>query len=365
VNHNRGFSLVEMAIVLVIAGLLIGTVLTFGTALISNQRILATKDRQSAIKSALITFVIRNNRLPCPAVPTLSESDVGYGNEAATPGTCTSVPNGAGVSIGLVPWKSLGLSSDGADDGYHNRYTYAVTTSQTNLTSSTISGMRGAITVHGSTPVSAVNQLNICTPTGWTYNPCGGVVVLLSHGELGKGAYTASGSRLDLPDAVNVDELENTNIDAAFVDREYNAGQVNSFNDLVMALDPEDLLLPLITSGSIKDYKAQVKKDFAVITGLAASKALANRTNTTPGTRVYTIPPNLTSMNLPGINSLDPWGEAYVYNRVTADIDSTTGNNVAFTITSYGPNSASGGGDDIVETVMVSDMQALFSTYGW
>jgi type II secretory pathway pseudopilin PulG len=350
-----------MAIVLVIAGLLISAAITIGSAQISSSRISATKERQTAIKNALTAFILRNNRVPCPAVPTWSELDAGYGIEAANLGACTGVPASGGVSVGIIPWKSLGLNNDGANDGYNNRFTYAVTTSQTNLTSRTISGMRGAIAIHSATPASAANQTNNCTPIGWTYNPCQAVVVILSHGELGRGAYRPNGGRIDMPDAGNVDELENTNSDSVFIDREY--GSV--FNDLLLALDPEDLLLPLISSGAIKSYRAQVENDFRIISGMAASIAVAGRNPPNPpGGRSYTLPSSLAAMNLPAVNTIDPWGQSYIYARVTSSIENSTANAVAFTITSYGPDNILGG-DDIVETVMVSDMQALFSTYGW
>jgi hypothetical protein len=354
-----------MAVVLVIAGLLISTAMAVGTVQISNNRILATKSKQAAIKSALITFIMRNNRLPCPAVPTLGDGDVGYGAEAAIPGSCTSVPNASGVSIGVVPWRALGLSSDGADDGYYHRFTYAVTTTQTALSERTVSGMRGSINIHNASPAASTNQTNNCTPSGWTYNPCSAVVVILSHGERSNGAYTSSGSRIDLPDATNTDELENTNIDNVFIDKDYSDSTVNSFNDIVLALDPDDLLLAIIESGAIKNYRSQVEKDFSIIISAIATDAVAYRSPGLPGSRTYTIQPTLAPLNLPSANMVDPWGATYQYVLTSASISSSTANGVALTITSYGPNGISGGGDDIVETVMVSDMQALFSTYGW
>jgi type II secretory pathway pseudopilin PulG len=354
-----------MAIVLMIAGVLISAAITIGSAQIASSRITATKEKQTAIKSALMTFVLRNNRVPCPAVPGLTEADAGYGYEAADAGVCTNVPSSGGVSVGTIPWRSLGISNEGVDDGYYNRFTYAVTTTQTNLNANTVSGMRGNITIHSSAPAGLANQLNNCIPAGWTYNPCAAVVVILSHGVFGRGAYTNSGLRLDLPGASDPDELENADNDGVFIDRQFSDNAENAFNDIVLALDPDDLLLPLINSGAVKDYKAQVKRDYSLIVGAVATDALANRSGFLPGLRNYPLSATLAALNLPADVTTDPWGMAYIYNRVTATISSSTGNNTAFTITSYGPDSVSGGGDDIVETVMVSDMQSLFSTYGW
>ena len=59
----RGFTLVEIAIVLVIIGLLLGGVLK-GQELINTAKVRAIADRQSALKVAWYSFVARYNALP-------------------------------------------------------------------------------------------------------------------------------------------------------------------------------------------------------------------------------------------------------------------------------------------------------------
>ena len=63
IKDSRGFTLVELAIVLVIIGLLIGAVLR-GTEMIRNARIKAIQNDLRGYYAAVYTFLDRNGRLP-------------------------------------------------------------------------------------------------------------------------------------------------------------------------------------------------------------------------------------------------------------------------------------------------------------
>ena len=69
---------------LVIAGLIAGGALQAWTAQLISSRIASTKTGEQTIKTALISFIERNNRLPCPAVATLLATDANYGRDATT-----------------------------------------------------------------------------------------------------------------------------------------------------------------------------------------------------------------------------------------------------------------------------------------
>ena len=91
--RSKGFTLVEIAVVIAIGALLLGFGLSVLTAQLTNARIKATQNQANVIKKALITFIATNNRLPCPAVETLPDTDANYGVEAPNPGTCTGTTN--------------------------------------------------------------------------------------------------------------------------------------------------------------------------------------------------------------------------------------------------------------------------------
>jgi prepilin-type N-terminal cleavage/methylation domain-containing protein len=133
-NHHKkgkhaGFSLVEMAIVIVIFGLLLSALLIP----LQAQRNVAFQHQTEATlesaRQALLGFAQTNGRLPCPATD----------NGGAFPdGTGTSNPNASGAcaqQVGFLPAKTLGiLPTDDqgfALDAWNNRIRYAVTQNST------------------------------------------------------------------------------------------------------------------------------------------------------------------------------------------------------------------------------------------
>lgn len=102
---QRGFSLVEMAVVLAIVALLLGGLLP----MLSGQREQAqrteTRQQLAEIQQALIGFAVINGRLPCPTDTTITDpANVGYGVE--NPAGCSAAP----TAEGYLPWKTLGVN---------------------------------------------------------------------------------------------------------------------------------------------------------------------------------------------------------------------------------------------------------------
>ncbi len=102
-NMTWGFSLVEMAIVLAIVGLLMAGLLPTLSSQIEQQRRNETRKQLAEIQQALMGFAVMNGRLPCPTTET-NPSNSAYGQEA------TSCPIGSPTTDGYLPWKTLGVS---------------------------------------------------------------------------------------------------------------------------------------------------------------------------------------------------------------------------------------------------------------
>ena len=115
-----GFTLVEMAVVLAIVGLLIGGMMMTLSAQLEQRQITETTRRLEEARDALIGFAIVNGRLPCPA-----SNAAGTGDEAPVGGgACAANYNGflPARAIGFQPTDSAGYASD----SWGNRIRYAV-----------------------------------------------------------------------------------------------------------------------------------------------------------------------------------------------------------------------------------------------
>jgi prepilin-type N-terminal cleavage/methylation domain-containing protein len=112
-HSHRGFTLIEVAISMVILGLVMtGLVLSLSQQL-QQRRLLDTRTTLAEANDALIAFVTANARLPCPAV-------AGSNGLEATiaPGTCTATAGFLpAVTLGLPNLDGNGLLNDGWADG--------------------------------------------------------------------------------------------------------------------------------------------------------------------------------------------------------------------------------------------------------
>src|SRR5574340_847104 len=109
----RGFSLVELAMVLMIVGLLLGGLIVPLSAQMEQRRATETQKTLEETKEALTGYAVINGQLPCPADPGIPTGSANAG-----------VANCAFVT-GVVPWATLGTTEP---DGWGNRFTYRADT---------------------------------------------------------------------------------------------------------------------------------------------------------------------------------------------------------------------------------------------
>src|SRR5688572_9423460 len=117
---NRGFSLVELSVVVLIIGIIMTMGIGAWNANLENQANLATAQRQLAIKDALSAYLRRVGRLPCPDTDFTAPDGI---ENRATPGDVTTACSAA---FGLLPYVTLGLARDAVRDGWGNFLSYHV-----------------------------------------------------------------------------------------------------------------------------------------------------------------------------------------------------------------------------------------------
>lgn len=102
-RRQQGFSLLEIAVVLLIVGLMLGGLISPLSSQRHTLKLREVKTQLEEIQTAVLGFAAANGRIPCPTIPNNNGLESGGG--AAN---CTS--GGAPFSHGFVPTNSLGLS---------------------------------------------------------------------------------------------------------------------------------------------------------------------------------------------------------------------------------------------------------------
>jgi len=121
--REQGFSLVELAMVLLAVGLLAALFLPATNTMMDNKRRNETRAKLEALESAIARFVMTTKRLPCPADGAQGVANPTSGLEqrnAGPPATCTA------MTTGVVPWRTLGVPVDSVIDAWGNLITYRV-----------------------------------------------------------------------------------------------------------------------------------------------------------------------------------------------------------------------------------------------
>lgn len=143
-NRISGFTLVELAVVLVIIGIILGGMLQGFSAQRSVAKLNEDKLQLSSIKKSLLAFAAVNYYLPCPDTNADGLEDRDGNNY------CTDVN-------GDLPYLTLGLSSK---DAYGSQYFYAV---NTDADSSDILDRCHPASYFGNTGTSVSSNVDTCT----------------------------------------------------------------------------------------------------------------------------------------------------------------------------------------------------------
>ena len=222
----QGFTLVEIAVVLVIVGLLLGGLLLPLASQVDNSRISETREMEQAVIDALLGYAMLNGRLPCPDTNAPPNDD---GLENA--------PCSGAVSSGWLPWATLGLGE--TKDAWGQPVRYSVNTSFTTVSAlaSTLGDTSTWASWEDDLHVVASGSDCVASPPVGNHLAKNVPVVLVSGGK---------------PDAISgSDDTENADGDNCFVDREISTVGGQEFNDLVIWISPNLLYSRLVEAGKL------------------------------------------------------------------------------------------------------------------
>ena len=200
-HSERGFSLIEVCLGLIILGVIMGPLIAQYQVYLHNQAITSTEGNLQTSSDALQKFFTQNGFYPLPADPSLGPADAGYGQGIPFADIGTIVNCGGGdtdvcrtpsvslpgefVYIGSVPFATLGMPQKFSVDGYRSKLTYAVSGPLVNVATFNNS-TGGAIRIQDRSGVpSQVFDGGNSSQTHY---------VIISHGEDSIGAFSPDGA---------------------------------------------------------------------------------------------------------------------------------------------------------------------------
>lgn len=220
-KKNDGFTLIEVMVVLIILGLVMGTAFQLLRTYQQRAIMLEFEQDMAEIDAALTAYASGSEGfLPCPAALNAAEGTAAHGgagdctNMSIALGNCSgnaycilrgrgpvgipaldardgNATNQLRVRIGAIPFRALRISSEAAVDPYGNRYLYAVTEHMADNTNPAFAydPARGAVEVETAAGISLIADPAAVPPI-----PAGSAALIVySTGPNGFGAFSRAG----------------------------------------------------------------------------------------------------------------------------------------------------------------------------
>ena len=227
----RGFTLVELAVVLTIVAFLLASLMYTLSAQTDQRNIEETKRRLEQARDLVLSYAVVNGRLPCPARSTSAGLEVRDAGGNCTDGTNEDYYGGmvGGATGGLLPAVTIGFQQVDASgiglDAWGNRIRYAVAKRITNCSgTSTTPHFTNAANLKANGISCQSNDLLICKSSTATpaLNPSasppscggGGTNQIMSTG-LVVAVIFATGKNGAISNGAGVDEATNVKTNAA------------------------------------------------------------------------------------------------------------------------------------------------------
>jgi prepilin-type N-terminal cleavage/methylation domain-containing protein len=271
-RRERGFTLVELAVVVLVVGLLIGSLLVPLSTQVDQRNAAETQRRLEDAREALIGFAVANGRFPCPATSTSNgqESFCTNANGACPPvtsppaalpshGKCSNFFNGylPGLTLGLNNLDASGFALDAyplANGQGRIRYAIADLTIGATQHSLTIVGaMRAANLLNP--PLPPAPYLSVCTDSAGLLpgaSSCASNANTLAQNVI---FVVYSLGRNGTATVANSDEAWNLNVlgsNKVFVSRNYSdAPGTAAFDDQLLWLPSYALISRMVAAGAL------------------------------------------------------------------------------------------------------------------
>ena len=259
-RRDRGFTLVELAVVVLVVGLLIGSLLVPLSTQVDQRNASEAQRRLEDAREALLGFAISNGRFPCPA--SVASSTTGTEEFAVSPAGNST--NGICMSFsGYLPGQTLGLNNLDASgyalDGYpmsqpgQGRIRYAIA-------DATLATIQHVLTATGQMRAVGIAALGPPTPppgpylyvcgssTGMTLTSCGTTTNSLA---LGNAVFIVYSLGKNGTLGASLDEQKNINTigSKTFLGRNYSSVSSQEFDDQLLWVSSYTLISRMVAAG--------------------------------------------------------------------------------------------------------------------
>ncbi|MBF0306315.1 MAG: type II secretion system protein [Alphaproteobacteria bacterium] len=301
-GRQAGFSLIEMSIVLVILGLIVGSGVGIGSSYYSRSKVAEARVMMDRAERALRDYAAAYRALPCPNTDGTGIAD----------GTTTCTGNQVN---GVLPWATLGLRREEATDPWKHYLTYRVFDGANGLTTPGNLDMSKCSTTAPASVTAATTCSDSVTPAAWLLNrgltvvdpsgasevivnvpanSTGAAYFLASHGETGIGGMTAASvyhsgtlSTHETPNAASLALDNATGVPtghSGFVSRRFGSGGSGGrFDDLVR--HPDIMSFAVSAGLGPRDvFASRVERDDLTADGTVTG------TDSTPAVVTPTVP---------------------------------------------------------------------------
>ncbi len=366
-RRSAGFSLVELSVVIVIIGAIMGMVISSFSAFFKNTALSSTREKQVAIKDTLISYLRANKRLPCPdigppastGISTTSLPD-GLENRVTPDNATTNCQNNG---VGVVPYATLGLPRESAIDAWGNYFTYVVSNDASPPSPLQPIPLRDWV----KSATFRTGNLGDIEVLDDSASSLQATALLISYGLNALGAWTTKGSLIDST-GIGTNEGANAggcprNVTSGLkrcYKREFtdnSAATGGAFDDVVYVITPDLLLAPLYTQGVYYPPEADFLRQCSAIKDQIITSGMQKTSGSSPDIKYRPDVP---------VYLEDPYG-ATTYSptvKPPGGIKANTNPGTVFTYTSKGRDGISGN-DDLLCTITVGDLQAAFIKIGF
>ena len=236
----QGFTLTELAVVMVIVAIMLGGLLMPLSAQREIQAYRETQIRLEKIREILIGFAMVNGRLPKPAKS--------YSDGMEKTDDCNTTPS---VCTGFVPWIALGITKAETIDAWGKMIRYSVTPAFANTQPFDLNAI-GQEKVKGRDNNSNEFYLVGSASTCDVSSPCAPSIVY----SFGKHNWGTSPDGTDFADTsqTNIDEDTNNAAGSVYFARDPSdntSATGGEFDDLVIWISPYTLFNRMIAAGKL------------------------------------------------------------------------------------------------------------------